>query len=173
MADQFLGEIRIFAFNFAPKGWALCNGQLLPISQNTALFALLGTTYGGDGKSTFALPDFTGSAPMHAGTGPDGSDYYAGQAAGSTTVNLIQSELPVHNHSLSVSTRNASAKDPTNQGLAVGQGIGIYGPNSGSTTTMAPESLSISGGSMPHNNMQPSLVFCFCIALQGIFPPRG
>jgi microcystin-dependent protein len=171
--DAFVGELRIFAFNFAPVGWAQCNGQLLPISQNTALFSLLGTTYGGDGKSTFALPDLTGAAPMHAGTGPDGSTYFQGQAAGSPFVTLIQSELPVHSHSLSVSTRNASAKDPTNQALAVGQGIGMYGPSNGSATTMAPQALSIAGGSQPHNNMQPSLVFCFCIALQGIFPARG
>jgi microcystin-dependent protein len=173
VADPFVGEIRIFAFNFAPTGWALCNGQVLPIRQNTALFSLLGTSYGGDGKSTFGLPDLTGAAPVHAGTGPDGSAYYTGQAGGSSSVSLIQSELPVHNHSLSVSTRNASAKDPTNQALAVGQGIGMYGPSNGSATTMAPQALSISGGSQPHNNMQPSLVFCFCIALQGIFPARG
>jgi microcystin-dependent protein len=173
VADPFVGEIRIFGFNFAPTGWALCNGQLLPISQNTALFSLLGTTYGGDGKSTFALPDFTGAAPMHAGTGPDGTNYFQGESAGSSAVTLIQSELPVHNHTLSVSTRNASAKDPTNQALAVGQGIGMYGPSNGSATTMAAQALSIAGGSQPHNNMQPSLVFCFCIALQGVFPARG
>ena len=171
--DPFVAEIRIFAFNFAPKGWATCDGQLLPISQNTALFSLLGTTFGGDGKSTFALPNLNGSAPLGAGDGPDGTSYYPGTVDGSQTVTLIQSELPVHNHTLSVSTRNASAKDPTNQAAAVGQGIGMYGPNNGSATTMAPQALSIAGGSQPHNNMQPSLVFCVCIALQGIFPARG
>ncbi len=173
MSDPFLAEIRIFGFNFPPTGWAHCNGQLMPISQNTALFSLLGTMYGGDGKTTFALPDLRGAAPIAPGVGPDGTSYYEGQTEGSPTVSLLQSELPLHTHSLSVSTRNASEKSPQNQALAVGQGIGMYGPNSGSTTTMAPQALSISGGSMPHNNMQPSLVFIFCIALQGIFPPRG
>jgi microcystin-dependent protein len=170
--DQFVAEIRIFAFNFAPKGWATCDGQLMPISQNTALFSLLGTTYGGDGKSTFALPNLNGTAPMAPGVGPDGTTYYLGQEEGSATVTLLQSELPVHTHALSVSTRNASEKSPTDQALAVGQGIGMYGPNSGSTTVMAPQALSMAGGSLPHNNMQPSLSFCFCIALQGIFPAR-
>jgi microcystin-dependent protein len=171
--DPYVAEIRIFAFNFAPKGWATCDGQLMPISQNTALFSLLGTMYGGDGKSTFALPDLNGAAPMAAGVGPDGTQYYQGQTEGSATVTLIQSELPVHSHSLSVSTRNASEKDPGNQALAVGQGIGMYGDNAQPTTTMAGEALTIAGGSMPHNNMQPSLVFNYCIALQGVFPARG
>jgi microcystin-dependent protein len=171
--DPYVGEIRIFAFNFAPRGWATCDGQLLPISQNTALFSLLGTMYGGDGKSTFALPDLAGATVMAAGTGTDGTEYFQGQAEGSATVTLIQSELPAHNHSFSVSTRNASEKNPGNQALAVGQGIGMYGANNLATTTMAAEALSVSGGSVPHNNMQPSLVFVYCIALQGIFPPRG
>jgi microcystin-dependent protein len=171
--DPYVGEIRIFAFNFAPRGWATCDGQLLPISQNTALFSLLGTMYGGDGKTTFALPNLDGAVPMAAGSGPDGTEYFQGQTEGSAAVTLIQSELPAHSHSLSVSTRNASEKNPQNQALAVGQGIGMYGANNQPTTTMAPESLSISGGSNPHNNMQPSLVFTFCIAMQGIFPPRG
>ncbi len=170
--DPFLGEIRIFGFNFAPRGWAPCDGQLLPISQNTALFSLLSTTYGGDGRTTFALPDLNGAAPMAPGVGPDGATYYEGQLEGSPMVSLVLSELPLHNHSLSVSTRNASEKNPQNQALAVGQGIGMYGPNGGSTTMMAVQALSISGGSVPHNNMQPSLVLCFCIALQGIYPSR-
>jgi len=172
MSSPFLAEIRIFAFNFAPTGWAPCDGQLLPISQNTALFSLLGTYYGGDGKSTFALPDFNGAVPVHAGIGPDGSEYFEGQTAGSAAVTLLQSEMPFHSHSLSVSTRNASAKDPENQALAVGQGIGIYGPNAGATTLMAPQALAISGSSLPHNNMQPSLALMFCIAMQGVFPQR-
>jgi microcystin-dependent protein len=171
--DQFLAEIRIFGFNFAPQGWATCDGQLMPISQNTALFSLLGTMYGGDGKSTFALPNLNGAAPMAPGAGPDGTTYYQGQEEGSASVSLILSELPVHTHSLSVSTRNASEKNPQNQALAVGQGIGMYGPNSGSTTSMAAEALAISGGSLPHNNMQPSAVLNFCIALQGIYPSRS
>ena len=170
--DPFVAEIRIFGFNYAPKGWATCDGQLMPISQNTALFSLLGTMYGGDGKSTFALPALTGAAPMAAGTGPDGTEYYEGQVGGSASVSLISSEIPLHSHSLSVSTRNASEKDPTNQGLAVGQGIGMYGPNDQPTTTVAANALSVSGGSQPHNNMMPSLTFTFCIALQGVFPAR-
>lgn len=169
--DPFVAEIRIFAFNFAPKGWATCDGQLLPISQNTALFSLLGTMYGGDGKSTFGLPDLRGAAPMAAGTGPDG-EHYQGEMAGSPTVTLISSEIPVHRHAFSVSTRGASEKDPTNQALATGQGIGMYGANDQPTTTLAPQALSIAGGSQPHNNMMPSLSFTICIALQGVFPAR-
>jgi microcystin-dependent protein len=170
--DPFLAEIRIFGFNYAPTGWATCNGQLMPISQNTALFSLLGTMYGGDGKSTFALPALAGSAPMGAGTDADGNDHYQGEVAGAPSTTLISSEIPLHSHSLSVSTRNASEKDPTNQALAVGQGIGMYGPNDQPTTRLAPQALSISGGSQPHNNMMPSLTFTFCIALQGIYPAR-
>jgi microcystin-dependent protein len=169
--DPFVAEIRIFGFNFAPTGWATCDGQVMPISQNTALFSLLGTAYGGDGKSTFALPNLAGAAPMAAGAGPDGQ-HYQGDMSGSPTVTLISSEIPFHSHSLSVSTRNASEKDPTNQALATGQGIGMYGPNNQPTTTLAPQALAISGGSQPHNNMMPSLTFTFCIALQGIFPAR-
>ena len=169
--DPFVAEIRIFGFNFAPTGWATCNGQLLPISQNTALFALLGTMYGGDGKSTFALPNLAGNAPIGNGPGPD-QEYYPGMMSGSPTVTLISSEIPVHSHSLSVSTRNASEKDPTNQALATGQGIGMYGPNNQATTMLAAQALSIAGGSQPHNNMMPSLTFTFCIALQGVFPSR-
>ena len=170
--DPYVAEIRIFAFNFAPKGWATCDGQLMPISQNTALFSLLGTMYGGDGKTTFALPPLDGAAPMAQGTGPDGTDHYPGEVAGSPSVTLISSEIPVHSHSLSISTRNASEKDPTNQALAVGQGIGMYGPNDQPTTNLAGQALTISGGSQPHNNMMPSLTFTFCIAIQGIYPAR-
>ena len=170
--DPFLAEIRIFGFNFAPKRWATCDGQLMSISQNTALFSLLGTAYGGDGRTTFALPRLTGAAPMAPGTGPDGTEYYQGEEAGSSSVTLISSEIAVHSHSLSVSTRNASEKDPTNQALAVGQGVGMYGANDQPTTTLAGQALTISGGSQPHNNMMPSLTFTFCIALQGIYPAR-
>src|SRR3954451_25051411 len=122
MADPFVAEIRIFPFNFAPKGWATCNGQLMPISQNTALFSLLGTMYGGDGRTTFALPNLADAAPMATGAGPDG-DHYPGEMSGTSTVTLISSEIPAHQHSLSVSTRNASEKDPSSQALAGGHGI--------------------------------------------------
>ena len=170
MADPFVAEIRIFPFNFAPKGWAWCDGQLLPLSQNTALFSLLGTTYGGNGKSNFALPDLQGSAPMHPGQGPGLSLYDLGQTGGSETVSLLESEIPSHSHSLSQST---SAGD-TNlaAGSFTGTGSAIYGPVD-SPVPMSPSSLAPAGGDQPHNNMMPYLTFYFNIALQGVFPPRG
>jgi microcystin-dependent protein len=173
MADPFVAEIRIFPFNFAPKGWAWCGGQLLPLSQNTALFSLLGTTYGGDGKSTFALPDLQGRAPMHPGQGPGLSLHDLGEMGGSKTVTLLQSEIPAHTHTL-----NASAADATDQTPAAGYpatgigGIGMYGSPSVSPTTMNASTLAPAGGDQPHNNMQPYLTLHFCIALQGVFPPR-
>ena len=172
MADPFVAEIRIFPFNFAPKGWAFCNGQLLPISQNTALFSLLGTTYGGDGKSTFALPDLQGSAPLHEGQGPGLSLYDLGQMGGSETVTLLQSEIPYHTH-----TMRAATVDPANvvdinpeASWGVSQNGGIYQtpPNA----AMAWQALAQAGGSMPHNNMMPYVTLNFCIALQGVFPQR-
>lgn len=172
MADPFLAEIRPFAFNFAPKGWAQCNGQLLPISQNTALFALLGTFYGGDGKSTFALPDLEGSAPMHQGESGGTSDRTVGEMSGSDNVTLIQSEMPAHSHALNAVESVATARQPPNQMFGVGEAISNY--HTGATDTqMDPRMLALAGGSLPHNNMQPYLTVNFCIALQGIFPPRG
>ncbi|MDQ3914907.1 MAG: tail fiber protein [Actinomycetota bacterium] len=171
MADPFVAEIRFVGFNFAPKGWAFCNGQLLPISQNTALFSLLGTYYGGDGKSTFALPDLRGSVPLH----PDNNSYSLGQQGGSQTVTLLQSEMPVHNHLVVASTQNANqlAPDPTRALARTQGGFGYQANSSSSLTTMDPQSLSVTGGSLPHNNMQPALVMSFIIAMQGVFPPRG
>jgi microcystin-dependent protein len=172
MSDQFLAEIRIFPFNFAPTGWALCNGQLMPISQNTALFALLGTTYGGDGKSTFALPDLQGSAPMHPGQGPGLSEYILGQAAGVESVTLLVSEMPFHTHSMNGATQDpalAKAISP-DASWALSQGGGIY--QAAQNTQLAPEAVAPAGGGLPHNNMQPYLTLNFCIALQGIFPQR-
>jgi microcystin-dependent protein len=171
MADPFVAEIRIFPFNFAPKGWAWCDGQLLPLSQNTALFSLLGTTYGGDGKSNFALPDLQGNAPMHPGQGPGLSLHDLGEVGGSETVSLLQSELPAHSHSYSVSGQIGISNTPPLQLCAVGDGINLYAPAT-NLTPMAPESLTPAGGAAPHNNMQPYLTFFFCIALQGVFPPR-
>jgi microcystin-dependent protein len=172
MADPFVAEIRIFPFNFAPKGWAWCDGQLLPISQNTALFSLLGTTYGGNGKSNFALPDLQGRAPMHPGQGPGLSLHDLGETGGSETVTLLQSEIPAHSHGMRGATQDpalAKAVNP-NASWALSQGGGIY--QSASNTQLAPQALAPTGGDQPHNNMQPYLTFYFCIALQGIFPPR-
>ena len=171
MADPFLAEIRPFGFNFAPKGWAQCNGQLIPISQNTALFALLGTYYGGDGKSTFALPNLQGSAPMHQGQSSGTSERVLGEAAGTQQVTLLQSEIPVHTHALNAVESTATERQPPNQMFAVGEAISFYRaaqPN----TTMNPGMLAPGGADAPHNNMQPYLVLNFCIALQGVFPQR-
>jgi microcystin-dependent protein len=174
MADPFVAEIRIFPFNFAPKGWAWCNGQLLPLSQNTALFSLLGTTYGGDGKSTFALPDLEGRAPMHPGQGPGLSLHDLGETGGSETVTLLESEMPAHNHQM-------GAQNVPLGGVAVANGATFNRPASGnlfnvanpSVVMMSPQTLAPAGGDAPHNNMQPYLTFYFNIALQGVFPPRG
>lgn len=171
MADPFVAEIRIFGFNFAPKGWAFCDGQILPISQNTALFSLLGTTYGGDGKSTFALPDLRGSVPLHAGQAPGLSDYDLGQTGGSETVTLLQSEVPGHTHALNASAAEAGSTSPGGELFAVGAGVAQYAPP-GAGAMLAPQMVAPAGGDLPHNNMQPSLTLSFCIALQGVFPPR-
>ncbi|HEX8457836.1 MAG TPA: tail fiber protein [Pyrinomonadaceae bacterium] len=175
MADPFVAEIRIFPFNFAPKGWAWCNGQLLPLSQNTALFSLLGTTYGGDGKSTFALPDLEGSAPMHPGQGSGLSLHDLGETGGSETVTLLLSEIPLHPHALMANTTTGTKSTPAGNSLARTSGATPYLPTTGSpaTTLMAPQAVTVTGSSQPHNNMQPYLTFYFCIALQGVFPPRG
>ena len=172
MADPFVAEIRIFPFNFAPKGWACCDGQLLPLSQNTALFSLLGTTYGGNGKSNFALPDLQGRAPMHPGQGPGLSLHDLGETGGSETVTLLESEMPAHSHAYSISGQLGIGNTPTSQLLAVGSGINLYAP-AADLTPMAPEALAPAGGDQPHNNLQPYLTFNFNIALQGVFPPRS
>ena len=170
MADPFVAEIRIFPFNFAPKGWAWCNGQLLPLSQNTALFSLLGTTYGGDGKSTFALPDLEGRAPMHPGQGPGLSLHDLGETGGSETVTLLESEIPAHSHQARGSTDDDDATIPV--GNAYGQLTVAYAPGASATAAMSPEALAPAGGDQPHNNMMPYLTFYFNIALQGVFPAR-
>lgn len=171
MADPFVAEVRIFPFNFAPKGWAWCDGQLLPLSQNTALFSLLGTTYGGNGKSNFALPDLQGRAPMHPGQGPGLSLHDLGETAGSETVSLLESEIPSHSHTLRGSTAAGDDNDPPGAYLGRPAGRNIYG-TAQSLVSMAPEALPPAGGDAPHNNMMPYLTFYFCIALQGVFPPR-
>lgn len=172
MADPFVAEIRIFPFNFAPKGWAWCDGQLLPLSQNTALFSLLGTTYGGNGKSNFALPDLQGMAPMHPGQGPGLSLHDLGETAGSETVALLESEIPSHSHAMAASTQLGLENLPAGQNLAAGDGINLYAP-ANNLTPMAPQMLASAGGDQPHNNLQPYLTLYFAIALQGVFPPRS
>jgi microcystin-dependent protein len=174
MADPFVAEIRIFPFNFAPKGWAFCDGQLLPLSQNTALFSLVGTFYGGDGKSTFALPDLQGSAPVHQGQGQGLSEYFLGQESGSETVTLLQSEIPAHTHTMKAISDPANLKIATpDRSLARSQNANAYKAPSGQpVVTMNVQALSIAGSSFPHNNMMPYLTLSFCIALQGVFPPR-
>lgn len=175
MSSPFVAEIRIFPFNFAPKGWAFCNGQLLPISQNTALFSLLGTFYGGDGKSTFALPNLQGSSPMQQGQGPGLSLYVIGEVGGETSVSLLQSEIPAHSHAAQgVAGAGGQNPGPANTWSDANQrGISQYASAAnGGTVPMSPLATSISGGDQPHNNMMPYLALNFCIALQGIYPPR-
>jgi microcystin-dependent protein len=175
MSDQFVAEIRIFPFNFPPTGWAFCDGQLMPISQNTALFALLGTTYGGDGKSTFALPNMQGNAPMQQGQGQGLSLRDLGESSGSETITLLVSEIPVHSHTVIASEADGLERSPnvngTGQLPATGVGISMY-QAPGPLITLNPQALSTAGSSLPHNNMQPYLTLNFCIALQGIFPQR-
>ena len=173
MSDPFLAEIRIFPFNFPPTGWAFCNGQLMPISQNTALFALLGTTYGGDGKSTFALPDLQGSAPMQPGQGQGLSLRDLGEMSGVESITLLVSEIPFHTHTLNGSIDDADLRIPSPaRGLAKSAGGNIYSTANSPQATMAFQGLPPAGGGLPHNNMQPYLALNFCIALQGIFPQR-
>ncbi|HKP03561.1 MAG TPA: tail fiber protein [Chthoniobacterales bacterium] len=175
MANPFVAEIRIFGFKFAPKGWAFCNGQILPISQNTALFSLLGTTYGGNGQSTFALPNMQDSAPMQPGQGPGLSLHDLGEVSGSDTVTLLTSEMPSHPHTLQCVTSFAgSANLPTGNVLAkTVDPFQPYTPTVSPLGQMAFQDLAPAGGSLPHNNMMPFLTLNFCIALQGVFPPRG
>lgn len=176
MADPFVAEVRIFPFNFAPKGWAFCNGQLMPISQNTALFSLLGTTYGGDGKSTFALPNLQGSAALHPGQGQGLSLYDLGQAGGTETVTLLESEIPFHAHNFGRAlAANGDSTTPVNTVWAqapAGRGALFLYDVPAPTVAMNPLNMGITGGGLPHNNMMPYLTLNFCIALQGVFPSR-
>lgn len=178
MADAYIGEIRVFAGNFAPKGWALCEGQLLPIAQNTALFSILGVQYGGDGKTTFALPNLKGRAPMNQGAGAGLTTRTVGAVTGEKEVTLQMSEIPNHTHAVTAMNTAGASGDPSNRYWAETTGVGrppkqapIYDtvPN----ITMNPQTLSMAGGSQPHNNMQPYLVLNYIICLQGEFPIRG
>jgi microcystin-dependent protein len=177
MSDQFLAEIRMFGSNFAPSGWALCDGQLLSISQNTALFSLLGTTFGGDGRSTFGLPNLQGCAPLHWGQGAGLSDRVIGESAGSDNVTLLQSEMPSHNHNPNCVTATAgNSNSPGIWSKTLGAGRQQAPPNyatAAPVVAMNPAAIGFAGGSQPHNNMSPYLVVTFIIALQGIFPSRG
>jgi microcystin-dependent protein len=170
--DPFVAEIRVFPFNFPPQGWAFCDGQILPISQNTALFSLLGTTYGGDGRSNFALPDMQGRAPMHPGQGPGLSLHDLGENGGSDNVSLLQSEMPGHTHTLRADKLDiADTNVPSpNASFALSSGGKLYQP--GADTQLAGAALPTAGGDLPHNNLQPYLTLSFCIALQGVFPQR-
>jgi microcystin-dependent protein len=173
MSDQFVAEIRMFAGNFAPKGWAFCNGQIMSISQNTALFSLLGTYYGGDGRSTFALPNLQGMMPLHQGQGAGLIPRVLGETGGSQNVTLLTTEMPAHQHGINASTAGGDLNTPANNNLAKAHtgktSVNAY--NSAATTQMNP--LGVAGGGQPHNNLPPYLCVTFIIALQGIFPPRG
>ena len=175
MADPFVAEIRIFGFNFAPKGWAFCNGQLLPLSQNTALFSLLGTTYGGDGKSNFALPNLQGSAAMFFGQGQGLSEHFEGEASGEEFVTLLDAEMPSHQHALMANSAPGDLPTPSPTTSLARSSPFIYKTPAGAAAPqpLAPQAVGIQGGSQPHNNMMPFLTLNFCIALQGVFPPRS
>ncbi len=175
MTDQFVAEIRVFPFNFPPTGWAFCDGALLPISQNTALFSLLGTVYGGDGRATFGLPDLRDQALIGPGQGPGLDDYEIGARVGDAFVTLLESEIPHHVHGLRATTSGAELSAPgPDRALARSMPGEIYRSDpSAPHMALAPQALSIAGGSMSHDNRQPLLALNFCIALQGNFPPRG
>jgi microcystin-dependent protein len=164
MAQPFMGEIRIFSFNYPPKGWALCSGQLMPINQMQPLFSLLGTTYGGDGRTTFGLPNLMGRAPVHMGNG-----FSQGVSGGAESVALNQQQLPAHNHQVMATTAAGDQQTCANNGLAAAPRP-IYGPFDSAVQPMNSNVVSMAGGNQPHENMQPYLALNFCIALQGIFP---
>ena len=173
MADPFVAEIRIFPFTFAPRGWAFCNGQILPISQNTALFSLLGTFYGGNGQSTFALPNLQGSVPVAQGQGNGLSEYFLGQQGGSEFITLLQSEIPFHTHTVSGQTNLGDAPIPAPD-RSLARYANAYQTNTNvNLVQMAFQALAPAGGSLPHNNMMPYLTLNFNIAMQGVFPPRS
>jgi microcystin-dependent protein len=175
--DPFVAEIRIFPFNFAPRGWAFCNGQLVPIAQNTALFSLLGTTYGGNGQTTFGLPNLQGSAPMHPGQGPGLTQHNLGEMGGTETVTLLETEMPVHSHSMKAYNSNGTLASPANNvssGPSPVTDKDLFSYKNGPpNVTMKADTLGTIGGGLPHNNLMPYLTMNFCIALQGVYPPRN
>jgi len=169
MSEPFIAEIKIFASNFAPRGWAFCNGQVLPIAQNSALFSLVGTTYGGDGQTTFALPNLQGRAAMHPGTGPGLSPRRLGESGGAAAVNLSAAEIPTHNHPMNGAPSADQASPDASHGLGNAPMYATPGP----TLAMGANAIGSTGGSLPHNNLQPYLAINYVIALQGIYPPRS
>ena len=174
MSEPFIAEIRIFAGNFAPRSWAFCNGQLLPVSQNTALFSLIGTTYGGDGRTTTALPDLKGRAAMHPGRGPGLTSRRLGQRGGIEMEAISDAQMPSHGHTIQAVAGLANSGSPSNSALAVGRSIGTYADDdSSSLNSMSSHSLSAIGGSQSHNNMQPFIAINYIIALQGLYPSRS
>lgn len=173
MSEPFIAEIRIFAGNFAPRSWAFCNGQLLPVAQNTALFSLIGTTYGGDGRSTTALPNLEGRAPMHPGRGPGLTDRRLGQRGGVETVTLTEAQMPNHTHTVMASEERGELRTPSNtRAFSIAQG-GLPYHAADNLVPLAEETTTSTGGSQAHNNMQPYLTINFIIALQGLYPSRS
>jgi len=173
MSTAYLGEIRMFGFNFAPKGWAFCNGQLMSIQQNTALFAILGTTFGGNGQTNFQLPNLQSRVPLHMGVPFGGGQFDLGQIGGEETHSLTINEFPAHSHLLRASNDAADADNPVNGILAQTSGFNLYSTVPGTPVTLAPSTIQSTGSSLPHTNVQPYLVVNFCIALIGIFPSRN
>lgn len=171
--DEFIGTIKAFGFNFAPRGWALCQGQLLPIAQNTALFSLLGTTYGGNGTTTFALPDLRGRMPIGQGQGPGLSNYVMGQMGGTENTSLIANNLPAHSHTLNAYSEAGDVASPANALLATSGTLDPEYRASGTGVTMAAGAIGVTGGGQPFNNVQPYLVVNYSICVNGIFPSRN
>lgn len=171
-AEPFIGEICMYGFNFAPRGWATCDGQLISIAQNTALFSLLGTTFGGNGQTTFGLPDLRGRVAIHQGTGPGLSSKTMGEASGVENVTLISAQMPTHTHQL-IADANPGSSDLPGSNLIARSPAGIPDFGTGTGAVMSPSSIGTTGGNQPHPNMQPYLVVNFCIALEGIFPSRN
>jgi microcystin-dependent protein len=173
MSEQYLGEIRMFGFNFPPTGWALCNGQTMSISQYSALFALIGTTYGGNGTTTFNLPNLQSRVPIHQGTGAGLSTYVMGQSSGVENVTLLSTQIPIHNHAVQCNTGGGNQASPANGYPAVESTGTSLEYSSAANNTMSPTMIENAGGGQPHTNIQPYLCVNFCIALVGIFPSRS
>lgn len=172
MSTPFIGEIRMFGGNFAPRGWAFCNGALVAISQNDALYALIGTTYGGDGQTTFGLPGLQGRLPIHQGTLPGGSTYVIGQALGTETVTLTSNQMPAHQHAVAANSNNGTSPNPSASFVAA-TSLSPFAQSVPTDQPLGPQSINGAGGSQPHSNMMPFLCVSFIIAMEGIFPSRN